>query len=571
MTDEPRPEQKPEAPPGETSVNAEEVNVGGDVVAGNKVVNIHYHYPTFSTQPKLKITPELLKRNRRRLFISYKRGAKPDEPLALFLHSRLSLSHDVFIDQEMPVGTEWRTRIQAELEACDFLVVLLSEQSVHSEMVEYEISTAHHLSVAQGGKPRLLPVRVAYFQPFDYPLDAYLNHINWAVWKSEADNLLLLNELLTAITGGSLSLADVAAKAAVLQPAPPVELPRPKPFANPAQLERPYGTMDPESKFYVERAGDEICRRELARQGATVVIKAPRQMGKSSLLVRAAAQAKAQGKAVAFLDFQLLDESTLQDPAAFFKGFCHWMADELQLDHAQVEEFWKRGLGNIQLCTRYIERQVLMHVNEPVVLVMDEVDRMLESRFASDFFGMLRNWHNSRRAGNEWQQLDLLLVISTEPYLLIDDLSQSPFNVGRVIWLEDFDRAQVAALNERHGNPFYEAHLDRLMMLVGGHPYLVRQAMYRVAMGEYTAADLFARAAAADGPFGDHLRRHLTRFTQRPELQRAMRQVVLRQTLVDEALFYRLQGAGLVRRDEGRVMPRCGLYAAYFKEYLQDE
>jgi hypothetical protein len=541
----------------------------GDVVAGNKFeaagdIYIHYFY---ATAPRDQSQPVESARERQRIFISYKRGAQPDEPLALHLYEVLSQQHDVFIDREMVVGANWQQRIQAELETCDFLIPLLSEASAHSEMVEYEISTAHRLGTGRGGSPRVLPIRVAYSAPFDYPLNAYLNHINWTVWNSEADTVRLVDELLIAIKGGELSVADVTAKMSVLQPSEPIDLPRPRAFADPTRLERPDGTMDPESKFYITRPGDEICRREMQRSGATICIKAPRQMGKSSLLLHASAQAQQAGKTARVLDFQLLDDNMLGDPTLFFKGLCHWLAYEFDLDD-RVEDFWKRGLGNVQLCTKYVAQYVLKPLSGPVVLALDEVDRMLHSTFYSDFFGMLRSWHNSRRAGNEWQQLDLLLVISTEPYLLIDDLNQSPFNVGEVIRLEDFTRAQVADLNVRHGEPFDETELDQLMILLNGHPFLVRQAMYRVACAECTPQTLFAHATDERSPFGDHLRRHLTRFAGRPELTNAMRQVVMHNTCPDEMLFYRLNGAGLVRREGHKVMPRCGLYALYFRERL---
>jgi hypothetical protein len=80
-----------------------------------------------------------------KVFISYKRNVEPDEPLALRLYEASREHCDVFIDQQMPVGTDWAERIQAELEACDYLIPLLSKHSVHSEMVEAEIRTAHHL------------------------------------------------------------------------------------------------------------------------------------------------------------------------------------------------------------------------------------------------------------------------------------------------------------------------------------------------------------------------------------------------------------------------------------------
>ncbi len=522
---------------------------------------LRLYYPTQAVEAP-KIAP-----GRKRIFLSYKRGAQPDEALALALYAELSREHDVFIDQVMPVGEEWRGRIQRELENCDFLIPLLSASSAHSEMVEYEVSSAHRLGRARAsGLPRILPVRVAYTAPFDYPLSAYLNPLNWAFWRSEADTSALAAELRTAISGGELRLADLREKQSLLQPES--GLPRPTASADIGQMERPDGTLQVESRFYIERPADAACRREIARGGATIVIKAPRQIGKSSLLVRVAEQARQKGNAVAFLDFQLLDEAMLNDPALFFQGFCRWIADELDLD-APVEPIWQSGLGHVQSATKYLRRYALKALEKPVTLVMDEVDRMLGCPFRSDFFGMLRSWHNNRATVPEWRKLDLALVISTEPYLLIDDLKQSPFNVGEVIRLDDFSLAQTADLNDRHGSPFDPSQIQRLHKLLGGHPYLTRQALYRVSVGEMNPESLFANAAGDDGPFGDHLRRHLSRFAERPDLARAMLAVIRRQSCEDDLLYNRLHGAGLVNRVGDCTVPRCELYAEYFGRHLE--
>jgi len=500
-----------------------------------------------------------------KVFISYKRNVEPDEPLALRVYEALREHCEVFIDQTLLVGTAWAERIQAELETCDYLIPLLSEHSVHSEMVETEIRTAHRLGKEGAGKPGILPIRVAYREPFEYPLSAYLDRINWAFWESEADTEPLIEELLAAIAGGELSIAGGTAKSEIIRPAKPIDLPRPRPSASPIRLELPNGTMDPESRFYIEREGDVLCQADIARQGVTITIKAPRQVGKSSLLVRTMARAAAAGKAVIFLDFQLFDRATLESPEAFFRTFCNWITDELDLAD-ETDRFWEPKLGCVLRCTRYFKRHVLQKAGGSLVLAMDEVDRMFDCSFRSDFFGMLRSWHNSRRPGNEWKRLDLALIISTEPYLLIDDLNQSPFNVGQVIELDDFTPDQVRDLNARHGYPFSEAELTRLMALIGGHPYLVRRALYLVASGQMDAEAFLANATRDDGPFGDHLRRHLFRFRDKPDLRQAMAQILAHNTCPDDLLFFRLRGAGLARRAGSAVVPRYGLYTTYFRE-----
>jgi len=311
-----------------------------------------------------------------------------------------------------------------------------------------------------------------------------------------------------------------------------------------------------------------VAYEAIAQQGVTLTIKGPRQMGKSSLLLRVVHTAIDIGKRVAVLDFQLFDRTTLHDDETFFRHFCVWLTEELELEN-QVETSWAIPLGNPQRCTRYMGRYLLPTLGAPLVLAMDEVDTIFDTAFRSDFFSILRSWHNYRALQPIWRQLDLALVTSTEPYQFVSNRNLSPFNVGEGIDLLDFTPEQVAELNQRHGAPLDADAVQRLFDLIGGDPFLVRRALYLVASRRVTADELFAQAIEDHGPFGDHLCRHLFRLHEDRELLESLRQVLARQTCADERIFYRLQGAGLVRRDGRAVVPRLPLYAAYFGERLR--
>ncbi|MGP1385374.1 MAG: AAA-like domain-containing protein [Thainema sp.] len=533
--------------------------------------------PSISPEPLTSESPAPSKAAR--VFISYKRDVSPDEEVALQLYEALRQTHSVFIDQRMLVGTRWVEHIRQEIQQSDALIVLLSEQAVSSEMVQVEVLLAHELARSRDGRPAILPVRLAYREPFQYPLSAYLDPINWAFWESPADTSALIDELQRALAGETLSITTLQRKAEILtvQSSTASAIPRPSPSAQipkagkkaALNFELPEGTMAPDSRFYVARSFDQVAISTIQQQGVTLTIKGPRQMGKSSLLSRVMWAAQEQGKQVAFLDFQLFDKTSLSDADTFFPEFCAWLTDELDLDD-QVDEYWKRRLSNTQRCTRYVGKYLLPTLDQPVVLAMDEVETMFDTAFRSDFFSMLRNWHNNRAIKQIWKQLDLALVTSTEPYQLIDNLNQSPFNVGQIIELTDFEFVQVADLNERHGNPLLVAELQRLMELVNGHPYLVRKALYLVVTGAMSASELFAQAVKERGPFGDHLRYHLFRMYDKPELVQGFLQVVRTHTCADERIFFKLRGAGLVRRsgDGSVVVPRCQLYEQYFQQHL---
>jgi DNA-binding CsgD family transcriptional regulator len=487
-----------------------------------------------------------------RVFVSYARGVEPDTGLASEIATALGQQHVVFVDSGVP-NQGWAARIDAELNQADVVVVLLSLSAAHSELVQAELSTAAQLA----GKPLLLPVRLSYQAAFPYPIDAFLDGRAATAWDGPGDTARLLDELRQAIVSGGFApqAAPSRMPAASALPAPS------------APLESPEGTMDPQSAFYVVRRSDDLALQTINRQGVTITIKGPRQMGKSSLLLRATEAAAQAGKRVALLDFQFIDSAALQSAEVFLRQFCSWLSYRLKIAD-QVADYWRLPLGNIQRCTAYVEDCLLPAVQGPLTLALDEVDKIFDADFRSDFFGMLRGWHNRRQATSIWKQLDLVLVTSTEPYQLVANLNQSPFNVGQVIDLEDFTPAQLADLNGRHGGPFTSEEQARLVALLGGQPYLVRQALYLVASGQLDSAALFATAVDERGPFGDHLRYHLLRMHDRPELVAGFQQVLKRHACADEGVFFRLRGAGLIKREGGTVLPRCQLYADYFREHL---
>jgi hypothetical protein len=334
------------------------------------------------------------------------------------------------------------------------------------------------------------------------------------------------------------------------------------------ELEAPEGNMNPESPFYIERPSDPIALEAIRRVGGmTVTIKGPRQIGKSSLLMRMKRAAEQAGKRVAYLDFQQFDRAALSSADVFFRQFCAWVGDELGLeDH--TEEFWSRPTGNIRRASRYFEHFLFKELKMPVVLAMDEVDGLFNTEFRSDFFGMLRAWHNDRSIKAEWRLLDLVQVTSTEPYRLIENLNQSPFNVGETIELADFTLDQVAELNRRHGGLLSEAEQRQLTDLLRGHPYLIRRALYLIAGQRYTLADLLRAADADGGPFDTHLSYYLMRLHEQKELAHGMLQVIRSRACAEEHVCERLESMGLARRDRGTMWPRCRLYAEYFQERL---
>lgn len=500
----------------------------------------------------------------RRFFVSYRRRAPDDARLARLLVDGLrAAGHEVFIDVDMPIGTDWAAEITRRIQWCEYLVVLLSAESIDSEMVQGEVRLARHHR-RDDGSPHVFPIRIRYEGALDYELTSYLGRLQHVVWNGTEDDAGVLETLLAA-AGRWQGAGDAAVDRSVGPCASAADGLRPRPSVDRTALLRPTGTLRLDDRYYIQRPADAAIARVAASSGETLVIKGARQVGKSSLLVRYVGACRRAGKRVAFVDLQAMSDAQLSDYPAFLQRVLGVLLRRLDLPADQLPAI-ESGLD----ATDLVESRILDRVEQPVVFAFEEVDRVLGRPWQKDFFAMLRTWHN-RRWEPAWEQVDLAMVIATEPYLLVDSADQSPFNVGELVQLGPFSPAAVGELNERYGAPLSANECRALFDLTHGQPYLTRVALYRlVADPETSWASLQASADSDEGPFADHLKA-LLMLLHRAGLEEGMRAVVRRGQVAgnDPLTYYRLRGAGLVGKDGERVVPANLLYARFFRKFLQ--
>jgi MinD-like ATPase involved in chromosome partitioning or flagellar assembly len=321
--------------------------------------------------------------------------------------------------------------------------------------------------------------------------------------------------------------------------------------------------------LYIRREADDELERQVDCTGSITTIRAPRQTGKSSLLVRGIHRARQARARVVLLDLQLVDSAHLKSPDSFLHHLAESILLRLKLDMGQLKRFWDQRLAPPIKLTTLMEEYALSASEDRLVLAMDEVDRLLDTPFHNDFFGMLRAWCNRAAYEQPWDRLSIVMAIATDPWLFIQDVRQSPFNVGLQLKLEDFNQLQVWDLNQRHGNPVSDKEISRLMELLGGHPYLTRQGLYTLVHDRLTWSELESMAASDEGPFGEHLRHYYRLVQQSPNQREALKQIIRRNRCSDTDTFYRLEQAGLVRGIATACQCRCDLYRRYFQDKLQ--
>jgi len=339
-------------------------------------------------------------------------------------------------------------------------------------------------------------------------------------------------------------------------------------------IEEPTGQVPLNSPFYIERPPIEAdCYRLILKPGALIRIKAPRQMGKSSLMTRILHHAEQAGYHTLSLSFQEADSEIFASLDQFLPWLCASVTEQLGLPD-QVATYWQNNrFDNKRRCTRYFKNYLFAEITKPLVLGLDEVDLIFQQPIASNFFGLLRAWHEKGKNDEAWQKLRLVITHSQEVYISLN-INQSPFNVGMAIELPEFTLAQVQTLCEKHHLVYSEAQIQQLMAMVGGHPYLIRVALYKIARGHLTLDPFLTTATSETGPYAEHLRRQLAHLQQHPQLATLFKTVVTADTPIQIRDLgmddFKLKALGLIKIDEhnNTVTPSYELYRQYFKNRL---
>lgn len=343
-------------------------------------------------------------------------------------------------------------------------------------------------------------------------------------------------------------------------------------------LEYPEGEVPLDSPFYVERASiEQRCYEEIKKPGSLIRIKAPQHMGKSSLLTRILQQAENQGNKVVTIDFQITDEEFFSDLNKFLRWFCDTVTEAVAGNNRelletllqQLDEHWKSGkrFGYMKSCKNYFERYLFPEINQPLVLGLEKVDRLFEyPKIYKDFFGLLRAVHEEAKRRDIWKQLRLAIAYSTEAYVPVD-INQSPFNVGLALELPEFTQEQVKDLSQRHQLNWSDTEVLELMKLLGGHPFLVRLALFKIANRDISLANFLQTAPTAAGIYSKHLQRQEYILQQQPELGKAMQEIVTNDhpVILTTEIRFKLYSLGLVKLRNDEVTPRCELYRQYFR------
>lgn len=277
------------------------------------------------------------------------------------------------------------------------------------------------------------------------------------------------------------------------------------------------------AEWYVGRpAEEERALGALEYPGSAIVLQAPELFGKTWTLGHLLQQCKERGAVVPLS----LREFTRAEPDGgsamdeFLQDFGRQILQACQIEEpaALIEEMCQQSTNRLAGLTWLLKRHVLPRFSQErwLILALDGLDALTGRPWLGQFLGLLRAWMEQAPKG-DWAALRLVATMSTSPSLLVKNPDQSPFNVADPIDLGEFSPEQVQALCRLHHINPSAAELGALAELVGGHPYLVRLALY--AAQRRPLAEVLSPRSDVFAPFLEHCKR---RLRQQPGLIEAL-------------------------------------------------
>lgn len=509
----------------------------------------------------------------RSVFISY--SFKDSKIATKFSNELRAAGHKTFLAEDsnsIKIGQRWSNRITEQIFECDYFLIFISKHSINSESVIAEVQLA--VNTAQDRKnnmPGILPVRInlSFEHPLPYNLASLLNGYQHATWKTDNDTERISKEILGVLEAKNANQIEPKALQIMADSEQPVSA---------AALNTP-----PDPAYYIERKKERRNREYIILDPKALLrVHGPSKYGLNSYLAGVTDHARKNNYLTATLDFSIISGEVLRSSKKLVQHLYNTCCQDLEITcftediESKLNDDSQDLLSNF---TSFFEDFVLAKTDKYILLALNQVDRLYEyNPNSADFFIMLRNWHEKSGKGNsKFSRLKIAMTYCTDRIkMLLNEfpLGKSPFNVGRPVELEPFNQAEVKGLIGRYGatlSYLNDSHIQQLTSLIGGHPFLIRKALYLLASGEYDFDQLMTKAANEQGPFGDHLKSVELKLTK-SGLTNTMLNVI---KLSDEGKINSqlnieqvdiLRGLGLINGERPKVYPRFELYSKYFKK-----
>jgi WD40 repeat protein len=342
------------------------------------------------------------------------------------------------------------------------------------------------------------------------------------------------------------------------------------------------GSLPFESHSYVTRSADAEFYDALSAGEFCYVLNS-RQMGKSSLRVRVMQQLQSNGVVCGFSDLTGIGKVDSEDK--WYAGIVKALVSSCKLTHKiQWRTWWKQQqdlTSPSQRLREFIEEILLVEIQSPIVLFIDEIDRVLSQEFSlDDFFALIRYFYNRRVDHPVYKRLTFALLGVATPSNLIRDKTCTCFNIGRAIHLEGFYPHEVAPLTqgllEFVENP--QAVIQEVLYWTNGQPFLTQKVCQLIVQTsrnyKFTSVETVIQKQIIEDWESQDEPQHLRTIRDRilRDENRSGRLLSLFQQILQQGELeagerpeqWELQLSGLVVKQQGRLKIYNPIYAEIF-------